>query len=247
MATTNRIALPQGRYAPPAPSGVRRASRKLLFTVAILITGAAAVALAAALGGGAGSVGQPLAQATNGPDVQVSALPGVDLRPLEGLPALSASSGPFASIDASVAHGGREVGIHLEARSRAAAVVDHPLVVVGGWVRPGAVVLERGLAGRLGLHPGDSVRIAAASGSVRLAVAGIAATTARERYPTASRGLAYVLPETLARVVPNQAAYGSTLLLRLSDRAAAGRIVERIEARYPGRQVSVTDFGARAR
>jgi hypothetical protein len=242
MATTNRIALPHGGWADSAASSVGRARRRLLFLVAVLVGSAAAIALAAGLRGDTPSLGQPLAEATNGPDIQVSALPGVDLRPLRGLPALSASSGPFASVDVSIAHAGREVGIRLEARPRGASVVDHPLVVAGGWVRPGGIVVEQRLARTMGLRPGDRIEVRGAGGDIPLVVAGVAATTDRERYPTASRGLAYALPETLALVAPSDATHGMTLMLKLSDRAAGEQVVERIEARYPGRQVSVADF-----
>jgi hypothetical protein len=79
-------------------------------------------------------------------------------------------------------------------------------------------------------------------GTLPLVIAGTAATTATGRYPGSSQGLAYVLPETLTKIVPNKATYGSTLMLRLSGSSDSAALVESIADRYPGAQVAVVDF-----
>jgi hypothetical protein len=213
----------------------------LLVLVAVALAGAAGVVLAADLRGSHKTATQRLLDATNGPDIQLSALPGVDLRLLTDLPGLSASSGPFPDLDTSLHYRGRDVGIRLEGRPESSTLVDHPLLSAGRWVRPGTIVLEQRLAKRLHVVPGDRVRITKATGTLPLIVSGTAATIARERYPSFSHGLGYVLPETLAKVVPNKATYGSTLLMRLSPEASDA-LVEQIKTRFPSPQVVVRDF-----
>ena len=178
--------------------------------------------------------------ATNGPHVAVFAFPGVDLKPLADLPGLTAASGPFTGVDTSLRHHGREVGLRLEERPRAAAVVDRPLVVAGRWVRPGTVVLERSTAGVLGVSVGDTVTAATARGRIRLTVGGIAGAAVRSRNSGAGAGLGYVLPGTLARVGP-AATRSSTMLLRLAEPGRAGSYLDWIRRRYPGRQVAVEE------
>jgi putative ABC transport system permease protein len=249
--TADRIVLPHDHYADVATPAARSLSRPLAILLAALVAAIAAIAtivVAAELPGGSNTPADGILAATNPPNVQVSALPGVDLRPVTLLPGLSASSGPFPNVDSSISYRGREVGVRLEGRPAGLSVVDHPKLVAGGWVRPGAVVLEQKLAKTSGLRVGDHVRVTTSKGPLTLSVAGIAATAASERYPSESRGLAYVLPETLSRIVPNQATYGSTLLLRLSDAGDTGMVVKSIRARYPGAQVVVHDFkGVRGR
>jgi putative ABC transport system permease protein len=61
-----------------------------------------------------------------------------------------------------------------EGRDEAPAAVDQPKVVQGTWVRPGGVVVERALAGALGVHVGDRVTLDGRP----FRVAGIAVTAA---------------------------------------------------------------------
>lgn len=241
----HRIALPRPGYT-PAAVGAWRIGRGLLILLAVAVASAASVALAAELRGSQKTATQQLLDATDGPDIQLSALPGVDLRQLTDLPGLSASSGPFPDLDTSLLYRGREVGIRLEGRPESSSVVDHPLLSSGRWVRPGGIVLEQHLAKRLHVVPGGRVQITKARGTLPLVVSGTAATIARERYPSFSHGLAYVLPETLGKVIPNKATYGSTLLMRLSPEASDA-LVERIKTRFPSHQVVVRFTGLRPR
>jgi hypothetical protein len=244
MAATNRIALPHGPYA-----GVLRARtwhnwRALAVLLTAVATTASTVVVAAGMGDGAGTTAQRVLAATAGPDLVVSALPGVDLRPLMSSPGVSASSGPFPVADTSIRHRGKEAGVWLEGRPRASSLVDRPLLVAGSWLRPGTIVLEQKLATRLGLRPGDRIQVTTVTGRRALLVSGIAATVASRRHPSSSDGLAYVLPKTLATVVPERAPHGSALLMRVSDNRRSEALVAQIKARYPGAQVTVDDFSA---
>jgi hypothetical protein len=227
----------------PIPAHAR--SPRIVGATALALA-AGALALAVSLGpdpvgkehGKAGW--QKTFDATSGPHVAIFAFPGVDLEPLADLPGLTAASGPFTGVDTSLRYRGREVGLRLEERPRAATVVDRPLVVSGRWVRPGTVVLERSTAGVLGVTVGDTVTAAAARGRARLTVGGIAETAVRSRNSGAGSGLGYVLPGTLARVGP-AATRSSTMLLRLAEPDRAGSYLDWIRRRYPGRQVAVEE------
>ena len=187
---------------------------------------AAGAVAVVALSGGSSDQGQQTFDATDGPHVVVSALPGVDLTPLRAIPGLTAASGPFPVVDTSLRYRGREVGTRLEGRPVAATVVDHPLLVSGGWARPGTIVLERNTARALDVPLGAQVTVAAARGRIRLTVGGVAETAAPSRSSGTVRGLGYVVPGTMTRVAP-KATYGSTMLLRLGRRAGAVSIAKK--------------------
>jgi putative ABC transport system permease protein len=72
------------------------------------------------------------------------------------------------------------VDVAAEGRDQAPAPVDQPKLTQGGWIRPGAVVIERGFADALGVHVGDNVRL----GGRSFRVAGIAVTAAVPPYPS---------------------------------------------------------------
>jgi putative ABC transport system permease protein len=210
----------------------------------LLVAAAAACALALFLAGGraADSTWQRTFEATNGPHVRVSALPGVDLAPVARIPEVTAASGPFPGLSTSVRHHGSEVGTWLEGRTRAPSAVDHPLIVSGSWLRPGAIVLERSLARAIAAGVGDRVAVAGTHGPTSLTVAGIAETTVSARGPGSRGGLGYVLPGTLRRIVPNANTFGTTLMLRISDPKRSGDVVRAIETSYPRVQVTTDDW-----
>jgi hypothetical protein len=184
------------------------------------------------------SAWQQTFEATNGPHVRVSALPGVDLHPLMSLPGLAEASGPFPGVQTSLRHHGREAGVWLEGRAETSSVVDHPLIVSGKWLRPGAVVLDQTLANAIGAGVGDRVTADGAS----LRVAGISKTAASGRDRNRSEGLGYVLPGTLAGVVRDSHTFSSTVMLRISDPDRTGTFVRAIESTYPAAQVVVGDW-----
>jgi hypothetical protein len=207
----------------------------------LALAAAAAVAVVIATSGGS-SAGpwQQTFDATDGPHVVVSALPGADLTPLRALPGLEAASGPFPVVDTSLRYRGREIGTRLEGRPSAGTAVDHPVLVSGGWAHRGTVVLEQGTARALGVAAGARVTVATARGRARLTVSGVAETAAPSRSSGTARGLGYVVPGTLAGVAP-KVTYGSTMLLRLADPERAGKYVDWIRQRYPGGQVAVAE------
>src|SRR5688572_7088670 len=145
----------------PHPASHRRL---LALVVAAVGASAAVIAITSTV---AGTSCATAAGAASVPDIRITALPGVDLTPAASLPGVKASSGPFPTAATSLSRGGRERGVRLEARAAFGA---------GESLRPGSVVVERGLARALGLAPGRSLTVATASGSRRMQVAGITTT-----------------------------------------------------------------------
>jgi hypothetical protein len=223
---------------PPVPTIARRPRRSAAAVLSAVLATAAIVVLATSGGRSSAGPWEQTFEATNGPHLVVSGLPGVDLAALRDVPGLAAASGPFPGVDTSLRYRGREVGTRLEGRPAATSAVDHPLLVTGKWARPRGVVLERNTARALGVPVGARVAVATAGGKSRLTVTGVAETAAPSRSPGIGRGLGYVVPSTLAGVGP-KTTYGSTLLIRLADPDRAGKYVDWIKQRYPGSQVAV--------
>jgi hypothetical protein len=171
-------------------------------------------------------------------DLQITALPGVDLRPVLALPGLAAASGPFPGAATSVRTRDQELAVWLESRPRDSAV-DRPLLIAGTWARPGALVLGIGLAHRLRVRPGEHLILATAGGPLRMRVAGLAATGTERRTPD-SQGVAYATLSDLRKVAPNSHVRGSTVVLELADSATSSEFAQWLEQRYPGPQAYVT-------
>jgi hypothetical protein len=207
--------------------------RSLLAALALAAAGVAAATLLIAPVSSTACL--PLAHATQGPDLRVTAVPGVDLRPILALSGLSAASGPYPGVASSIESGGTEVSTWIEGRPARGAAVDRPFLVSGSWARPGGVVVEQGLARRLGLRVGQRARVATTEGMRSLRVTGIAATTSVAR-TAGTRGLAYVLPRDLRTVAPAPVR-GSTVLLRTGG--DSGVLAGWLAQRYPGPQAVI--------
>jgi putative ABC transport system permease protein len=162
----------------------------------LLVIAAAATTLTVALAL-SGATNQPYQQtrlATAGPDVIAvgggggpgpahpvsSAQLAAAAASLTTAPGVTAHSGPYPTVYSVIRFRGQTVHVVAEGRDRAPASVDQPKVTQGGWIRPGAVVIERGFADALGVHAGDNVRL----GGRSFRVAGIAVTAAVPPYPS---------------------------------------------------------------
>ena len=102
----------------------------------------------------------------------------------------------------------------------------------GRWpARDNEIVLERSLAHYYDLGPGDRLSLASFSGRIPLEVVGVAVTSSQERYPESQPGVAFVAPETLARINPDERARNYTIGVRLDDPSLSGAFAARVRDR----------------
>jgi hypothetical protein len=169
--------------------------------------------------------------------VRITALPGVDLRPVLSLPGLSAASGPFPGAQASMRMKGRETGVWLEGRNVSQSPVDPVPLRRGSWVNRGEVVVSASVARSLRVDVGSRVRMPGAK--ARLRVSGIAAESTRR---SIGRDLpsAFVARRDLGRLGVGRARTGSSVLLQPSRETGTAPIADWLEARYPAAQAEVT-------
>jgi hypothetical protein len=195
------------------------------------VAGASVLVGQALHNGGSGSGTRALAN--DAPDIVVTGLPGVDLRPLTALPGLAAASGPYRDVQSSIRHDGRELTVRLEARSTAWSAVGGPHVIAGTWPgRPAdGIVIGDQLASRLQVRTGDRVRVTGVDGRIPLRVSAVAA----ESGPS----VAYLHSRLLSKLAPSSSTYGSALSLRLDDPGRTQEYRRWIERRFPAGQVTV--------
>jgi putative ABC transport system permease protein len=161
----------------------------------VLVIGVAVTTLSIglALGGVTDNPYRQTRQATAGPDVVASFLSvdgnrvdsdqPVDPATVDALvhaPGVVGHTGPFPLAYTMIQAHGRSLGVAAEGRDTAPAAIDQPLVTQGAWVRDGEVVIERGFADFLGVHPGDTVTL----GGKPYRVAGTAVTAGLPSYPS---------------------------------------------------------------
>jgi ABC-type lipoprotein release transport system permease subunit len=120
--------------------------------------------------------------ATGGPDVVASAAELAGLEELAGASGVTDHSGPFPVAAATLRASGRTSDVQAVGRDAAAASVDQPEVLQGGWVSDGGVVVEAAFARAFGLRVGDPVTLDGRS----FEVVGVAVTAAMPPYPKSS-------------------------------------------------------------
>ncbi len=221
-------------HLPPIPSTSRRVRLLPILAATVSVAVLAGILMPSPVTTTCPSV----ARLTRAADLQVTAFPGVDLRAAaSGIPGVAAGSGPYAGVATSLANGHREVGVWVEGRPRNRSVVDRPLLVAGTWPRHAGLVLERGLAHRLGLRAGSRARVATTSGDARMRISGIALSSSPHR-PGAA-GVAYAPPRDVRRISPDSRAHGSTMMLRLDRGGGPVAVAAWLARRFPGPAVKV--------
>jgi ABC-type lipoprotein release transport system permease subunit len=202
---------------------------------------------------------QTTREATAGPDVVAamfprsgSAVDRADVKALTEAPGVVRHSGPYPVVGAVLEANGHTVVAQTEGRDTAAAAVDQPKPIKGGWVRDDGVVLEAAFAEALGVSPGDRVTLkpmdtkrgsgkpsAQARGPGRsFKVAGVAVTAAAAAYPEpaclanlcigdADTGLVWVTQADAVSLAPEKDSLIYMLNLKLADPAAAPAFVAR--------------------
>jgi ABC-type lipoprotein release transport system permease subunit len=189
-----------------AARDLRRRPVEALMVLLVIAAAATTLTVAFALSGVTNKPYQQTRLATAGPDVIAiegggpgsvqpvsSAQLAAAAASLTKAPGVIAHSGPYPTAYSAVRFRGHTVNVVAEGRDQALAPVDQPKVTQGGWVRPGAVVIERGFADALGVHAGDNVLI----GGRSFRVAGIAVTAAIPPYPSSLCHIACPFPAAM--------------------------------------------------
>lgn len=194
----------------------RRRAQALLLFLAIAVT-ATTLTLGLSLRGTAGPSWDRTRVATAGPDAVATGAAASELTSLAHAPGVRATAGPYPTVSVrDLRVRDIQVAASVEGRDTTTGPVDRPVVTAGTWVRGGGAVVERAFADALGVRPGESLVIA----GHRFRVAGIAITSARVPYPSATPGLIWVTKTDLHRIGP---ATSLVMPLRLGDPPAAPR------------------------
>ena len=240
-----------------AARDLRRRPVEALMVLLVIAAAATTLTVALALSGVTSQPYQQTRLATAGPDVIAvegggpgpaqpvsSAQLAAAVASLTKAPGVTAHSGPYPTAYSAVRFGGHTVDVVAEGRDQAPARVDQPKVTQGGWIRPGAVVIERGFADALGVRVGDNVRI----GGRSFRVAGVAVTAAVPPYPSSlchiacpfpaavgssgvpDMGLVWLTRSAVTGVAGSGAPLAYLLNLKLADPAQAAAFV----AQHPG-------------
>jgi putative ABC transport system permease protein len=154
-----------------------RPAQAVLLLIAITAA-TATLTMGLALNGVTSSPYMRTRAATRGPDIVAFVSP-AQAAQLATASGVTAHSGPYPLVAATLIAEGHTVPVQAEGRDEAPAAVDEPLVTDGTWVRPGGVVLERTFAEALGARVGDPVTLNGRS----FRVTGIAVTAAVPEYP----------------------------------------------------------------
>ncbi|MEV5988790.1 FtsX-like permease family protein [Streptomyces sp. NPDC052051] len=188
----------------------RHPGEALMFLLVVTLAGAS-LTLGAATTNAVSTGYANTRAATAGPDVMASTLspdPSGLADRLAHAPGVTALGGPFFAFDTTVRAHGQTIRSAAMGRDSSPSAVDRPLVTSGTWVRPGGVVVERGLAQALGVHVGDRITLRGRS----IPVVGTAISAAIGVYPSSD-----------AAQGPGPSEYGGMVWLTAEDaRAAAG-------------------------
>ncbi|GAA2401441.1 hypothetical protein GCM10010191_05900 [Actinomadura vinacea] len=175
--------------------------------------------------------------ATAGPDAVATG----DARTLAALAkeqGVAAAGRPYPTVTGGLRVRDVTVNAMVQGREIAPAALDRPLVTDGRWLRPGGVVVERAFAEALRVRPGDRVTIAGRA----FTIAGIAITSGRVPYPSATPGLVWLTRAEAARLPsPAGTPRRYTMPLRLAEPGSAPAFA----ARHKGVR-SWQDMGAYA-
>jgi putative ABC transport system permease protein len=217
-------------------AGIR--SRLLASALTILLSSAAAATIVLTLEVGAATHDpwERTFDAANGAHVLATAQSEAEARAVAALPGVSEHDSPVPRATVAAAAGSDQLEL---AGLRVPAHIDKPVRIGGSDVREGGIVLERSFAEVVGLHVGETIRLAAAAGPIRLPVVGTAISPSQPRYPLRIPGLAWVTRATLEQIAPDRDRWRWTQAIRLSDPAAASAFAARAAASFPAGEVAL--------
>ncbi|GAA1797032.1 ABC transporter permease [Actinomadura chokoriensis] len=192
----------------------RRPAQSLLLLIIIAAT-AATLTLGLLVRGAADDPWDRTRAATAGPDAVATAADTAALRDLARAPGVVEAGTPYPVLSTTLRARGAAVNAVAQGRATAPDRLDRPYVTDGRWTAPGTAVVERAFAGALGVRPGDRIVL----GGRAFTVSGVAVTTGRVPYPSASPGLVWVTRADAARLEAAERRW--TMPLRLADPQAA--------------------------
>lgn len=188
---------------------------------------------------------QATREATSGPDALATDFPGGSgspaslaaigqIAPLARAPGVTRYSGPFPVAFPVLTVHGHTDAVLAEGRSRVPAPVDQPELTEGGWVRPGAVVIERSFADAFGIQAGDRIRldgrpftVAGVAVTAAFPVNGVGFLEGSSRWP--NPGLIWTTTADSEGLATHQYPLGYVLNLKLAHPASAGAFADRFD------------------
>jgi putative ABC transport system permease protein len=157
----------------------------------------------------------------------------IDIRRIESLPGVVASTGRQYSYNTVVRVGGERLGMSLRAIKGEQPQVHRLMLAEGRFPSPGAeeVLIEQYPASFYQISVGDTVIITDANGKeVELPVVGIAFDPMYDTYRSSQPPYLFLSEETLRRLFPDKDTWDWSLGLRLADPESVDEIVAEIEA-----------------
>ena len=164
-----------------------------------------------------------------------------DIKRIESLPGVSASTGRQYSYNTQVRSGGERLGLSLRVSNGASSSkgkqpeVHRLMLVEGRYPATGAeeVLIEKYPAGFYQIAVGDTVAITAADGKeVELLVVGVAFDPMYDTYRSSQPPYLFLSEETLRHLFPDKDSWNWSLGLRLANPESVDQIVAEIEAMH---------------
>jgi putative ABC transport system permease protein len=210
-------------------AGIR--SRLLASVLTITIAGAAAATIVLALEVRSSGLDpwQQTFDAANGAHVLASVSSQADARAIADLPGVTERGAPVPLVTATAGPRGSTDRVELAGLSGRTAV-NMPVLTAGSPLREDGIVLERSLAGALGIEVGATLELRTRRGSLDLPVLGTAVVPSQPRYPRRNPGLAWITRATLERIEPDRTRWRWTEALRLANPSDAAAFSEQAAA-----------------
>jgi putative ABC transport system permease protein len=156
-----------------------------------------------------------------------------DIKRIEALPGVVASTGRQYSYQAQVRSSGERLGMSLRVLHEEQPEVHRLMLVEGCFPTPGVdeVLVEKFPAGFYRISVGDRIEVTGADGKkVELRVVGIAFDPLYDTYRSNQPPYLFLREETLRHLFPDKGAWDWSLGLRLADPQGAEALVARVEA-----------------
>jgi putative ABC transport system permease protein len=159
----------------------------------------------------------------------------IDIKHIESLPGVAASTGRQYSYNTLVRAGGERLSMSLRVLNGEQPAVHRLMLVEGRYPAPGVeeVMVEKYPAGFYHISVGDTIRITDTVGKeIELPVVGVAFDPMYDTYRSSQPPYLFLSEETLRRLFPNKDAWNWSLGLRLVDPESVDQVVAEIKAMH---------------